>query len=160
MNKDITIREANINDSGVILDFIKGLGEYEKLSHEVLATEQSIKETLFGHAPKAYVLIGEIKGVPCGFALYFYNYSTFLAKPGIYLEDLFVNEISRGTGIGKALLLYLANKAYMENCGRLEWNVLDWNKPALDFYLSIGAKPVDGWTIHRLDEAAIKKLVN
>lgn len=158
MTRKINIRDAKRSDAGLILVFIKNLAEYEELSHEVKATEEFIKTTLFCENPKANVVIGELDGTPCGFALYFYNYSTFLAKPGIYLEDLFVNSESRGSGLGKALLVYLAKKAKSEQLGRVDWSVLNWNKSAIDFYLSIGSKPIKGWTVHRLDEEAISKL--
>jgi len=158
MKKNISIRPASEKDVGLILQFIVGLAKYENLEHEVFATEAALLATLFCKNPKAHVIIGELDGVPCGFALYFYNYSTFLARPGVYLEDLYVTELSRGSGLGKALLVYLAKKAKAENCGRLEWSVLDWNKPAIDFYVSIGARPTDGWTGYRLDEKAIEKV--
>ena len=158
MAKKISIRTATEKDVGLILHFIESLADYERLRHEVVASEKTLKDTLFCENPSAYVIIGELDGVPSGFALYFYNYSTFLAKPGIFLEDLYVNEESRGSGLGKALLIYLAKKAKAEKCGRFEWNVLDWNKPAIDFYTSIGAKPTDEWTGYRLDERAISKI--
>ena len=158
MAKKISIRTATEKDVGLILHFIESLADYERLRHEVVASEKTLNDTLFCENPSAYVIIGELDGVPSGFALYFYNYSTFLAKPGIFLEDLYVNEESRGSGLGKALLIYLAKKAKAEKCGRFEWNVLDWNKPAIDFYTSIGAKPTDEWTGYRLDEWAISKI--
>ena len=155
---NINIRKANINDTNIILGFIKQLAEYEKLGHEVVADAEQLRETLFCKNSVAHVLIGEINGEACGFALYFYNYSTFQAKPGIYLEDLFVNDISRGSGLGKALLLKLAKIAIENNCGRLEWSVLNWNKPTIDFYLSIGATPIEGWTKYRLDEETMENI--
>lgn len=154
----LTIRPAIQEDVALILKFIKALAGYEKLLHEVVATEESLKETLFGRQPVAHVVIGEINGAPSGFALYFYNYSTFLGCPGIYLEDLFVNSESRGSGLGKALILYLANKAYEEGYGRLDWAVLNWNKPSIEFYESLGAKAQDEWTGYRLDRVALKQL--
>ncbi len=156
--KNINIRKAVINDVNSILGFIEQLAEYEELGHEVVADAEQLEETLFCKNPTAHVLIGEINGEACGFALYFYNYSTFQGKPGVYLEDLFVNDVSRGSGLGKALLIHLAKIAKSNKCGRLEWSVLNWNKPAIDFYLSIGATPIDGWTKYRLDEDTIKKI--
>lgn len=157
--RQVTIRPATAQDVALILRFIRDLAEYEKLLHEVVATEDILRDTLFGSQPVAQVLIGEIDGTPAGFALYFYNYSTFLGRPGIYLEDLFVSPESRGSGLGKALLLHLAVKAYDEGCGRLDWAVLDWNTPSIDFYLSLGAQPQEGWTGYRLDREALKQLI-
>jgi GNAT superfamily N-acetyltransferase len=150
------IRKAEIADCPLILEFIKGLAEYEKLLHEVVATPELLKETLFGAQPKAEVLIAEWNKQPAGFALFFHNYSTFLGRPGIYLEDLFVLPSLRAHGIGKGLLKHLAQIAVERNCGRLEWSVLDWNKPAIDFYVSIGASPMDEWTIYRLTGENLK----
>lgn len=146
----LNIRKAEIIDADLILEFIKGLAEYEKLSHEVVATSELLRETLFGPEAKAEVLIAEWNGKPAGFALYFHNFSTFLGRPGIYLEDLFVLPELRGHGIGKGLLKRLAQIAVERKCGRLEWSVLDWNKPAIDFYVSLGAVPMDEWTVYRL----------
>ena len=147
----LNVRPATKEDVPVILDFIKALAEYEHLSHDVIATEESLSTTLFGAHPAAEVVIGYAEdGTPAGFALYFSNYSTFLAKPGIYLEDLFVKPTFRGKGYGKALLVYLARLAEERNCGRLEWSVLDWNTPAIDFYKSLGARPMDEWTVFRV----------
>ena len=157
-DRSVTILPATPQDVTLILKFIRDLAEYEKLLHEVVATEDSLRKSLFGPGPVAQVLIGEINGTPAGFALYFYNYSTFLGRSGIYLEDLFVNPESRGSGLGKALLLHLAAKAYDEGCGRLDWAVLDWNRPSIDFYLSLGAQPQNEWTGYRLDRAALKDL--
>jgi GNAT superfamily N-acetyltransferase len=146
----LKIRKADAPDCSLILDFIKGLAEYEKLSHEVVATPELLRENLFGSQPKAEVLIAEWNDRPAGFALFFHNFSTFLGRPGIYLEDLFVLPDLRGHGIGKGLLRRLAQLAVERGCGRLEWSVLDWNKPAIDFYISIGAGPMDEWTVYRL----------
>lgn len=151
----LAIRSATPDDLSLILRFIKGLAEYEKLSHEVVATEEDLRKSLFGDRPVAYVIIGEIEGVASGFALYFYNYSTFLGRPGIYLEDLFVNRDSRGRGLGKALILHLAHMAYAQGCGRMEWAVLNWNKPSIEFYESLGAEAQDEWTGYRLDRSAL-----
>lgn len=147
---ELHIRKAQVTDCNLILDFIKGLAEYEKLAHEVVATPELLRENLFGPQPKAEVLIAEWNNQPAGFALFFHNFSTFLGRPGIYLEDLFVLPELRAHGIGKGLLKRLAQLAVERGCGRLEWSVLDWNKPAVDFYLSLGAGPMDEWTVYRL----------
>lgn len=148
---DFTLRSATIDDVPSILGFIIELAEYEKLAHEVVATEDTLRETLFGPTPYAQVFIAELAGVPVGYALFFHNFSTFTGRPGIYLEDLYVQPKHRGQGFGKLLLAYLARKAVDMNCTRVEWSVLDWNQPAIDFYRSIGALPMDGWTVQRLD---------
>ena len=148
---DFTLRSATIDDVPSILGFIIELAEYEKLAHEVVATEDTLRETLFGPTPYAQVIIAELAGVPVGYALFFHNFSTFTGRPGIYLEDLYVQPKHRGQGFGKLLLAYLARKAVDMNCTRVEWSVLDWNQPAIDFYRSIGARPMDGWTVQRLD---------
>ncbi len=148
---DFTLRSATIDDVPSILGFIIELAEYEKLAHEVVATEDTLRETLFGPTPYAQVIIAELTGVPVGYALFFHNFSTFTGRPGIYLEDLYVQPKHRGQGFGKLLLAYLARKAVDMNCTRVEWSVLDWNQPAIDFYRSIGALPMDGWTVQRLD---------
>ena len=148
---DFTLRSATIDDVPSILGFIIELAEYEKLAHEVVATEDTLREALFGPTPYAQVIIAELAGVPVGYALFFHNFSTFTGRPGIYLEDLYVQPKHRGQGFGKLLLAYLARKAVDMNCTRVEWSVLDWNQPAIDFYRSIGALPMDGWTVQRLD---------
>ena len=148
---DFTLRSASIDDVPTILGFITELAEYEKLAHEVVATEDTLRETLFGPTPYAQVIIAELAGVAVGYALFFHNFSTFTGRPGIYLEDLYVQPQYRGQGFGKLLLAYLARKAVDMNCTRVEWSVLDWNQPAIDFYRSIGALPMDGWTVQRLD---------
>jgi len=148
---DFTLRSATIDDVPSILGFIIELAEYEKLAHEVVATEDTLRETLFGPTPYAQVIIAELAGVPVGYALFFHNFSTFTGRPGIYLRDLYVQPKHRGQGFGKLLLAYLARKAVDMNCTRVEWSVLDWNQPAIDFYRSIGALPMDGWTVPRLD---------
>lgn len=154
------IRLANKNDAAAIVELIKGLAAYEKLSHEVVVSEEKILSTLFGETKYAECLIAELGSQtgnqPVGFALFFHNYSTFLGKPGIYLEDLFVKPEFRKQGFGKALLRRLAQIAVQRNCGRLEWSVLDWNKPAIDFYMDIGAKPMSEWTGFRLTEAEMQ----
>lgn len=146
----ISIRPALEADSALILQLINDLAEYEKLSHIVVADIQKISETLFGEKPSAEVLIAEYEDYPAGFALFFSNYSTFLAKPGFYLEDLYVKPELRGKGIGKALLSKIAQLAVERNYGRVEWSVLDWNEPAIGFYKKIGAKAMDEWTVFRL----------
>ena len=152
----LQIRKAKSDDCELILDFIKSLADYEKLAHEVVATPALLQENLFGPHAKAEVIIAEYNSKPAGFALFFHNFSTFLGKPGIYLEDLFVYPDLRGHGIGKSLLKHLAQLAVERNCGRLEWSVLDWNKPAIDFYLSVGAAPMDEWTVYRLTGDKLK----
>jgi GNAT superfamily N-acetyltransferase len=154
---DTQIRPATANDAGLILEFIRQLADYEKLSDEVVATAESLEQTLFGPKPGAEVLIAEWKGDPAGFALLFGNYSTFLAQPGIYLEDLFVLPAARGHGIGKQLLRRVAEIAAQRNCGRLDWSVLDWNEPAIGFYLKLGARSLDDWTQFRLDGEALHR---
>lgn len=151
----LRIRAAKESDVPVILDFIRQLADYERLSHAVAATEQALRETLFGARPYAEVLVAHWDEEPVGFALFFHNYSTFLAKPGIYLEDLFVNPSARGRGIGKALLTRLAELAIERHCGRMEWSVLDWNAPSIEFYRRMGATPMDEWTIFRLTGDAL-----
>lgn len=152
------IRFAQAADTPVILGFIRALAVYEKLKADCVATEESLRASLFGPRPYAEVLLIEEGGRAHGFALFFHNYSTFLARPGIYLEDLFVDPAARGKGYGKALLAKLAEIALERGCGRLEWSVLDWNRPAIDFYLSLGARPMDEWTVYRVDGAALGAL--
>ncbi len=152
MNLELTIRPSTVDDVPLILDFIRGLAEYEKLSNEVTATEADIRESLFGKRPAAECIIAFWKNEAAGFAVYFHNYSTFLGRAGLYLEDLFVRPEFRGRGIGRALLLHLAGIAKERKCGRFEWAVLDWNTPAIDFYRRLGAKPMDEWMIFRMEE--------
>ena len=158
--KDFIVRPAHIGDCPTILAFIKQLAEYEKLAHEVVATEEKLQKTLFGEHPGAEVIIAEYQGSAVGFALFFTNYSTFLAKPGIYLEDLYVQPDMRGRGFGKQLLIHLAGLAHQRDCGRLEWSVLDWNQPAIDFYKSLGAESMDDWTVNRLSGESLMTLAN
>jgi GNAT superfamily N-acetyltransferase len=153
-----TIRPATSKDTALILKFIRELADYEKLLHEVVADEATLKQNLFGEVPHAKVVIGEYNGNPVSFALYFHNFSTFLGRPGIYLEDLYVQPNMRGKGLGKILLGYLASLAIELNCGRLEWWVLDWNKPAIDFYQSLGAQAMDEWTVNRVTGQALGEL--
>ena len=155
MSNSIQIRQATAEDVPTILSFIRGLAEYEKLAHQCVATEESLRHTLFSEKRYAEVLIAHLDNRPVGFALYFHNYSTFIAKPGIYLEDLFVLPEHRGKSVGKALLASVARIARERNCGRLEWSVLDWNEPAIEFYTRIGAKVMPDWRICRLTEQQI-----
>ena len=150
-----TIRSATADDVPLVLAFIRALATYEKLLADVVATEDSLRRTLFGPQPAAQVVIAEVDGRPAGFALYFFNYSTFLAQPGLYLEDLFVKPELRGHGVGKALLLRLARIANERGCGRMEWAVLDWNEPAKGFYRSLGAVQLDDWRVFRLTGTAL-----
>jgi GNAT superfamily N-acetyltransferase len=154
----LSIRSATAEDIPLIAQFIRDLAEYERLAHEVRFDEAVLEAKLFGPRPYAEVLIGEIDGAPQGFALFFHNFSTFEGKPGIYLEDLFVRPEARGSGLGKALLKRLAALAVERDCARLEWSVLDWNEPSIQFYLGLGAKPMDEWTIYRVDGGALDEL--
>ena len=152
------IRPARESDTGTILGFVRGLAEFENLLHEVEATEEMIRKNIFERRT-AEVVLAEVDGKPVGFALFFHNFSTFLGKPGIYLEDLYVKPECRGKGYGKRLLIYLARLAKERDCGRFEWAVLNWNEKAISFYKSMGAKPMNEWTVYRLagkelDEAA------
>jgi len=157
---DLSIRPATAADTATILTFIRDLAEYEKLPGEVVADEEAIRTTLFGARPAAEVLIAELAGAPVGFALFFPSYSTFLGKPGLYLEDLFVQPAARGHGVGRALMSALARIAMQRDYGRFEWSVLDWNEPALRFYRSLGAKPHAGWTVQRLTGAPLAELAD
>ena len=150
MSKNITIRKATFADAELILDFITGLARYEKLEHEVVGNVDDIRRTLFDESPSAEVLIAELDQKPAGFALFFTSYSTFLARPGIYLEDLFVIPEMRGHGLGKALLAQLAGLVVERDMGRLDWSVLNWNEPAIQFYESLGARGMTEWTQYRL----------
>lgn len=152
------IRPATVSDIPLIAQLIRDLAEYEKLAGDVVFNEAALKQHLFGPRPYAEVLIAEHEGVGVGFAMFFHNFSTFLGQPGIYLEDLFVKPAHRGQGHGKQLLASLAKLAVERGCGRLEWAVLDWNKPAIGFYESLGARPNDEWTVFRLTGEALKGL--
>ena len=155
---NITTTPATPRDVPTILALIRELAESEKLLDRVSATEASLRRDLFGPRPYAEVLIGRLGAEPVGYALFFHSYSTFLAKPGIYLEDVFVKPAARGKGVGKALLRAVARAARDRGCGRMEWSVLNWNTPAIEFYESLGAEPLKGWTTYRMDEAAISAL--
>jgi len=152
------IRSATEDDVPLILSLIRELAEYERLSHEVVATEGLLRESLFGERRGAEVLIACYKGAPAGFALFFHSFSTFLGRPGIYLEDLYVKLEFRGRGIGRALLTQLARLAKERGCGRLEWSVLDWNEPAIKLYKSVGAVPMAEWTVYRVTGEALETL--
>lgn len=154
----ISIRPAVRDDVPLVLQFIRELAEYERLSHEVQADEAGLAVQLFGTRPAAEVLIAEVDGVPAGFALYFHNFSTFLGKPGLYLEDLFVRPPYRGLGLGKRLMARLARVAVERGCGRFEWSVLDWNAPAIAFYRTLGAVGMDEWTVQRVTGDALQAL--
>jgi len=152
------IRAAKENDTSLILSFIKELADYEKLSADVVATEDALRESLFGNKPFAEVLLGFVDNEPASFAVFFHNFSTFLGKPGIYLEDLYVKPELRGRGIGKAMLTHLAKIAIERDCGRFEWSVLDWNEQAIRFYKSLGAVSMNEWTTFRVSGDALHKL--
>ena len=156
--KDFTIRPGVEQDVPLILGFVKALAAYEKLSHEVVATEAGLREFLFGRRPMAEVVIGCWQHDPVCFALFFHSFSTFLGRPGLYLEDLFVNEEMRGRGFGRVMLAYLARLARERQCGRLEWSVLDWNTPAIGFYRSLGAETMNEWTVNRLTGEGLNRL--
>ena len=154
----LTIRPATAEDAATIVALIRGLAEYERLSHLAVVTEADLLRDGFGAVPRFHCLIAEWEGAPVGFALYFYNYSTFKGRAGIYLEDLFVWPEHRGRGIGKALLLKLAKIAVEEQCGRYEWNVLDWNTPSIQFYESLGARRMSEWLPMRIEGEALLQL--
>lgn len=158
MTQGLAIKPATVADVPLILTFIKKLADYERLSHEVTATEDGLRENLFGPRPFAEVVIAYDESRPVGFALFFHNFSTFVGKPGIYLEDLFVEPEYRGQGFGKALLRHLARLAVERGCGRLEWAVLDWNEPSIAFYKSLGARAMDEWTVFRVTGNELAKL--
>jgi GNAT superfamily N-acetyltransferase len=154
------IRPARVQDVPVILELIRDLATYERAPDEVVATKEQLIEVLFGDRPVAEVLLAFEGKSPVGFAVYFYNFSTWLGRPGLYLEDLFVKPEKRGKGYGRALLVELANIARDRGCGRMEWAVLNWNEPAIKFYRALGAKPMDAWTVFRLTRQEIAKLAN
>ena len=154
----ISIRPATPEDLPLVAELIRGLADYEKLAHEVRFEEAVLGEKLFGPRPYAEVIIGEINGAAQGFALFFYNFSTFEGRPGIYLEDLFVRPDARGAGLGKALLAELAKLAVERDCARLEWSVLDWNEPSIGFYKALGARMMDEWTVMRVDGVVLGEL--
>jgi GNAT superfamily N-acetyltransferase len=159
-SENSTIRSATIADVAVILELIRALATYERAPNEVTATEKDLAETLFGEKPAAEVLLAFEEERAVGFALFFHNFSTWLGRPGLYLEDLFVRPEDRGKGYGRALLIELAKIARDRRCGRMEWAVLDWNEPAIQFYRKLGAKPMDEWTVFRLTRDGIAKLAD
>jgi len=154
------LRAAQSGDVSLLLSLIRELAEYEKLSHEAMATEEMLHNNLFGERRFAEALIGEYRGEPAAFALFFHNFSTFVGRPGLYLEDLYVKPHLRGNGFGKTMLSYLAQLARERGCGRFEWSVLDWNEPALRFYRSLGAEALDDWTVHRVSGQALDELAD
>ncbi len=154
----MSVRPAEKRDVGVIMGFIKELAEYEGLAHDVIADETSLERFLFGEHPVAEALIAEFQTTPIGFALYFPTFSTFVGRPGLYLEDLYVRPNMRGKGVGTLLLQHVARLARERGCGRLEWSVLNWNKPAIRFYEALGARAMDDWTVYRLTDDHLSKL--
>jgi GNAT superfamily N-acetyltransferase len=157
---DFQIRPARVEDVPIILELIRDLATYERAPDEVVATEEQLVDVLFGERPAAEVLLAFQGESPVGFALFFHNFSTWLGRPGLYLEDLFVKPEKRGNGYGRALLVELAKIAMERGCGRMEWAVLDWNEPAIKFYHTLGARPMDEWTVFRLTREGIEKLAN
>jgi len=158
MTDTVTIRPAQEHEVPLVLAFVRELAEYERLAHEVIATEADMREALFGTRPYAEVVFACVDGQPVGFALFCYNFSTFLAKPGIHLEDLFVRPAARGRGVGGKLLSWLARETLQRGCGRLEWAVLDWNEPSIRFYESLGARALKEWFTYRLTGEALEKV--
>jgi GNAT superfamily N-acetyltransferase len=158
MDPSISIAPAREDQVPLILELIRGLAEYEKLADEVVATEELLRRSLFGAGRDAEVVIAYVDDQPAGFALFFHNYSTFLGRRGLYLEDLFVKPAFRGHGVGRRLLKHLARLAVERGCGRFEWWVLDWNAPAIRFYQGLGARPMSDWTVYRLTDDALAKL--
>jgi GNAT superfamily N-acetyltransferase len=158
MNAEVTIRETTPEDAPLILDFIRGIAEYEKLAHEVVATEESLRDSLFGPDRCAECLLAFLGDEPVAYAIFFHNFSTFIGRRGLYLEDLFVKPERRGLGIGKRLLVHLAGIARDRKCGRFEWVALDWNESAINFYKNLGAEMKQEWELFRLDEAGIARV--
>src|SRR6058998_1492567 len=158
--ENFDIRSASVEDVPIILQLIRDLATYERAPHEVTATEEQLIDVLFGQRPSAEVLLAFEGKSPVGFAVFFHNFSTWLGRPGLYLEDLFVKPEKRGEGYGRALLVELAKVARDRGCGRMEWAVLDWNEPAIKFYRTLGAKPMDEWTVFRLTRDEIARLAN
>jgi len=157
VNVNIAIRPATVSDAAQIYAFITELAVYERAAHEVIASADDVARTLFAPEAPAKALMCLVDGKPIGYAVYFYSYSTWLGKNGIYLEDLYITPEHRGIGAGRDLLRHLAQEAVANDCGRLEWSVLDWNQPAIDFYVSIGARPLDEWVRYRLTDDALKQ---
>lgn len=159
-SENLRITSAQPDQVHLVVSFVRKLAEYEKLAHEVVADEKLIQEALFGARPSAEVVLAFLDDEPVGFAVFFTNFSTFAGRPGIYLEDLFVDSEARGKGIGKALLRHLAQLAVKRGCARLEWAVLDWNTPSIDFYERLGARRLDDWTVYRLTGPALQALAS
>jgi GNAT superfamily N-acetyltransferase len=158
MSGGLRLRDAARDDLPLVLRFIRALAEYEKLSHEVSADEATLEAFLFGEPRRAEALVAERQGEAVGFAVWYYGFSTFLGRPSLYVEDVFVDPAARGAGIGKAIFAHLAARALQQGCGRMEWSVLDWNAPSIAFYRSIGAKPREGWTLQQLTGEALAAL--
>jgi GNAT superfamily N-acetyltransferase len=156
----LRIEQAVRSDVPTILSLIKELAAYEKLLHEVSATQEVLEETLFGERAFAEVVLARLDDTPVGYALFFHSFSTFLGRPGMYLEDVYIRPSVRGRGIGKSLLVYLARLAVERKCARFEWSVLNWNEPSIGFYKSLGAKPMDEWTVYRLAGESLEHLAN
>jgi len=159
MEDNFTIRKAERKDVGLLLEFIRGIAKYEKMEDEVVATPETLEAEMFDHH-RAEAVFAVVDGKEVGFALYFFNFSTFIGHSGLYLEDLYVWPEYRGRGYGKALLLHLAAIARERKCGRMEWSCLNWNQPSIDFYLSLGAVPMKEWTVYRLDADALNKVAS
>ena len=157
-SRDLKIRRAEEGDVPVLLQFIKKLALYERLSHVVTATEEILRRNLFGEKSVAEAILAEYQGAAAGFAVYFYNFSTFEGKPGIFIEDIYVDESHRGEGLGLAMFMHIARLAKGQGCGRLEWSVLDWNESAIRFYENLGAEPLSDWTTYRLTGQALRKI--
>jgi GNAT superfamily N-acetyltransferase len=153
-----SIRPAGPEDAELLVNLVRELAAYEKLEHQARATPDAFRRHLFGPRPAAEAAVAELEGEPVGFALWFNTFSTFRGEPGLYLEDIFVKPSYRGRGIGKALLAAVARQAVERGCGRLEWSVLDWNSPAIGFYRSLGARPMDEWTVYRIDDGPLRRL--
>ena len=153
---DVRFRDAQPGDEGIVAHFVRALAEYEKLAHEAVATDADFRRALFGSPPRAHALIIEDSGEPVGLALWYYNFSTFVGRHGLYVEDVFVMPAKRGRGIGRAVFRELARRAVAQGCVRMEWSVLDWNEPSIAFYRSLGAKAMDDWTLQRLEGGALR----
>jgi len=156
--KTYVLRDATLDDLIEVVRLVRELAVYERLAHEMVATELDFASALFGSHPRAFAMLAEVDGKPVGLALWFYNFSTFLGRHGIYVEDVFVDPAYRGLGIGKAFFVHLARRAVAENCGRMEWAVLDWNTLAIDFYKKMGAQAMQEWTVQRLTGSALAEL--
>ncbi len=158
-DKTFTIRKANPDDIPLVLSLIKEIADYENLSHEVVATEENLHDSLFGENSNTEVIIAYYNELPAGYAVFFHNFSSFIGKSGLYLEDIYVKPELRGEGVGKKIFMHLAQLAVDRNCGRMEWSVLNWNVPAINFYQKLGAVPLEEWTVYRLTESKLNMLV-